>query len=136
MTEKELSEMISKDVTVITEENVFEMTTKYASNYHKYAEIRYKQNKILDKLTLELDKVYGILYQQYRYENKSNGYALDTKSEVEIYIKKDPEYQEIYVKYLNQKSLIKYLDTTLDIIKSNSYLLKSYPELKKLYEGM
>lgn len=135
MTIEELMQMSKEDLEV-TKENISDKSIKYSSIYHKYVKMKYHQDIEFSKLKIEREKVYGDLFHAYKFENKSGGYDLSTKTEIDIYVKKDPDFQKINLKYLKQEALLKFLEQTVENVKNMSYSFKNYVDIEKFQQGL
>jgi hypothetical protein len=135
LTFDELKKQVEIDIE-INEDNISEKSLKYSFIYHKYIEMYQRAVKELNMIKIEKDKIYGDLYHAYKFENKSGGYDLNTKTEIEVYVKRDEKYYKIALKYYNQESIVKYLEGVLQIINTMGFSIKNYIEIQKLRMGV
>lgn len=116
----------------LTDENV-EAKSLQLSNFHnKIRNLFTKELEILKHKLIQRDKVYGELYHKYKY---NFDYQLDTKGEVEAYIKSDNKYYQIAIECANQEVQVKYLEETLVHINNMGFKIKNFIDLKKMRLG-
>lgn len=135
MNVEEFQKKVDKDLE-ITKDNVYEKSMNYSSIYHKYISTYYRALNKLNELKIDKDKIYGDLYHEYKFQNKNGGYEISTKTEVDLYVKRDDIYIKVAKQFSNQEGIVKYLELVLDDIKSMSYTLKNYIEFEKLRMGV
>jgi len=129
---QKLKDVVEKELK-ITDENVLEKSIQLSNFYAKFLQIYSKELKILKSLYHEKDKVYGKLYHHYKFEGD---FQLDTKAEVEAYIKADDTYYKIALKYSQQEIQVKFLEQVLDHINNLGFRIKNYIDLKKMSQGL
>ena len=127
-----LKQRADKDIKVDLS-NIVEKSLKFSSIYHNYSKLYIDELKQLKELSLEKEKIFGELYDKYKFHND---YKLDSKTEIEIYVKSDKQYFEIAQKYYQQESIVKYLEQLIDNINKVGYNIKNYIELEKIKLGI
>ena len=136
MTLDELKKKVEIDLE-LTPDNVSQKSLNYSSMYHFYISYYHKSLVKYNKLKIKRDEVYGKLYHAYKFENKAGGFDVGgTKSEMECYIKSDPDYINIATEFSQQECLVKYLELVLDDVKSLSFTLKNYIDFEKMRLGV
>lgn len=137
MTFEELKKQLKEDLDV-NDENMFDKSMRYSSIYHKYIDMYYSAIKNLSIIKIERDKIYGELFHLYKTGKAKSceGYDISTKSEIDIYIKKEPQYCSIQKKYATQEARVKFLEMSLENINKMSYAIKNAVEIKKLQLGI
>jgi len=117
----------------ITPENV-EQKSLQLSNFHTQClQLFVKELSILKKKLLDKDKIYGELYHKYKY---NFDYQLDTKGEVEAYIKADDKYYQIALECAQQEVQVKYLEDTCLQINNLGFRIKNFIDLRKIDKGL
>jgi hypothetical protein len=117
----------------VTEDNISEKSIKFASIYNKYLSLYIQELRILKKLTLDKDKIYGELYNKFKF---NNNFQLDTNKEIDVYVRADDKYYNVSLDLQNQEMVVKYLEEVLQNINNTGYRIKNYIELQKLKQGL
>jgi len=117
----------------ITDDNVMDKTVSLSTLYARLLQIWSKELRILKIKGLDKDKVYGELYHHYKY--KFN-FQLDTKAEIEAYIKGDDKYYKIALEYAEQEIIVKFIEQSLEHINNIGFRIKNYIDLKKMSKGL
>jgi len=117
----------------ITPENV-EAKSLQLSNFHTQClQIFVKELQILKNKIIEKDKVYGELYHKYKYNFE---YQLDTKGEIESYIKADDKYYKIALECAQQEVQVRYLEDTVTQINNIGFRIGNFINLRKIDKGL
>jgi hypothetical protein len=117
----------------VTEDNISEKSIKFTSIYNKYLSLYIQELRILKKLTLDKDKIYGELYNKFKF---NNNFQLDTNKEIDVYVRADDKYYNVSLDLQNQEMVVKYLEEVLQNINNTGYRIKNYIELQKLKQGL
>lgn len=117
----------------IEESNVMEKSIQLSNLYTKFLQIYTRELKNLKSKHHEKAKVYGELYHHYKFKFD---YQLDTKAEVESYIRADDKYYQIALEYSNLEVQVKYLEQILEQINNLGFRIKNYIDLKKISQGL
>lgn len=108
-------------------------------NYELLA-ILSNQKRLLNSMKIERDRVYGKLYHYYKFgrlEGRENfAFSLDSKSEIESYIKSDDVYYKLAISLSQQEIIVDYLDQIIKSINSINYNIRNYVELQKFTKGI
>lgn len=134
MTLKELGEFkkqVEKE-THIDADNVHEMTLKILNIRMRYLDKYSEEKQKLKAIDLEMSKQYSRLYEHYKF---NGNYKLDTKSEVEAFIKGDAEYHRLRIKYEAQELAVDYLHLVCSTIEKYGYYIKSHIDFMQLKNG-
>ena len=115
-----------------TEEDVQSKSHQIPYLYQSYLKILSKELKELNDIELEKLSMYGFLFEHYKFNHT---YRYDTKTEIEAQIFGDSKYQSISKRYEEQHIIVIYIEKTLENIKSMSFSIKNFIELKKFYAG-
>ena len=117
----------------ITEQNIMEKSIQLSNFYSKTLQIYSKELRILKMKKVEMDKTFGELYHKYKFKYD---FQLDTKAEVETYIKSDDIYYKLALEYAQQEVQVNFLEQTLGQINNMGYRIKNFIDLKKISQGM
>ncbi|MDD5651610.1 MAG: recombination mediator protein UvsY [Candidatus Nanoarchaeia archaeon] len=124
----------------LTDENILKKTLQMSNLFHEVQPIFSKEYKILKLLEIEKNKLYGQLYHYYKYgkmEGKEDfKFTLETKSEIDSYIKSDELYYNKMLEYANQEIIVEYLKEIIKNINNIGYNIKNYIDLQKVYKGI
>lgn len=131
----------------ISPSNVDEKNIALSNLYINLLQIWSKEMKILKQISADKDKIYGDLYHHYRFGNTpKNGqiyrvnqqidFQLDSKSEIDVYIRSDNIYYQKALEYSDQEIIVKFIEQSLDIINSLGYRIKNYIDLQKMKKGL
>lgn len=99
----------------------------------KYNEIFVKQLELYKNLLLEKDRLYGELWEYYKYKGK---YSAGTKGEVEAFLFSDERWIEHNKEVIKQECITKYVENILSDVKQLNFNLKNFIEYKKYLEGL
>ena len=116
----------------ITNENAKSKSLELPVIYTKYLNRLIKLSHLINRKQSELSILYRSKYHYYRFEYK---YELKTKSEIESYIFGDKEYIERKQKVDDLQLVADFLDKTLTNIKSTSFTISNYINLRRFEEG-
>lgn len=129
---KKLKKVVEKDLKW-SRDTAQDKEVQLSTLYSKYLEVYIGQAYIRRKLELKKDKIYGKLYHKYKFDFE---FQLDTKAEVESYIKADDEYYKIALEVANQQMITNYIEEVLKEINTIGFNIKDYIELEKLKRGV
>jgi len=115
----------------ITEKNALQKTLEIPNLYSFYLSYFIKESMDLKKMKVNLEKLYGEKFKYYRedYSRELN------KGEIEFYIDADKEYHERNQEYQFQELVCKYLEEITQRMKSLSFDLKNYVDLRLFLGG-
>lgn len=117
----------------INESNVLLKTIEIPKLFIRYSELFVKQMEHYKLLLLSKDKLYGELYEKYKYKGQ---YNLSTKGEVEAFVYSDEEWISLNKECIKQECITKFLENVLSDVKQLSFNLKNFIEYKKYLEGV
>lgn len=127
---KELQEF-TKNKFKITEENVLSQSISIPSSYHYFLSLYADELKIYKNKITEKEKLYGILYNSIRFDNKTtSNKGLKNLTEIEPYINSNEIYYQLCIDINHQEMVVKYLEETLSSINKLSYAIKNYIDIK------
>jgi len=129
---KKLKKLVEKDLKW-EKETAQDKEIQLSGLYAKYLDAFITQANIRRKLELKRERLFGKLYHKYKFEFQ---FQLDSKSEVESYIKSDEEYYEASLELVNQQMITDYLEEVLKEINTIGFNIKDYIELEKLKRGV
>ncbi len=134
MTFQEFDEFKKKvaEETQITPDNVQEMTLKILNIRMRYLDIYISEKKKLSGYELQLTRLYNTLYKHYKFKGD---YKLDTKIEVEAFVKDDDNYHSLRMKYEAQAVIVEYLQGVCSSVEKYGYFIKSYIDMMMLKNG-
>ena len=127
-----LKEIIEKEL-FFNEDNVERMSLHTSNLYMKYLRVYSNEVKILKGISLEKNKIFGELMHHYKFKVD---FQLDSKSEIESYIRSDEKYYNISLEYSNQEIVVEYLEKILSRINTMGFEIKNYIEIVKLKKGL
>lgn len=113
--------------------NVYEVSARVPNLYQKYLDIYMNEYKILKKIDIDMDKLYGEKLKHYKH---SDNYKWDNKGELDSQIKSDNDYHTKRIEHAKQEHIVKYLEEVLDNIKRLSFSIKNYIDLQKFKHGV
>lgn len=116
----------------ITEDNFTKKSLNSPYMYHQWLDLLMDETLVLKKLAIDRDKMYGELYEHYKFNHIQ---TLDSKGEIEAWIKKDPKYIKLNTEFVEQEVICKYLEGVVDRISKLSFDLKNFVEYKKFLSG-
>jgi len=122
-----------ENLLILTDDNVLDKSIQISNYYMKFLQIHSKECKDLKSKFHQREKIYGELYHQYKYNFE---YSLDTKNEVEAYIKADDKYYKAALEYSQQEIQVKFLEQSLDHINNMGFRIKNYIDLVKIKKGL
>jgi len=129
---EKLKTKVKQDLT-ITESNIVMKCLEVPKLFMKYNEIFVKQLDHYKNLLLEKDRLYGDLYEHYKYNGK---YSAGTKGEVEAFLYADERWIELNREVIKQECITKYVENVLSDVKQLNFNLKNFIEYKKYLEGL
>jgi len=109
-----------------------EKSIQLSNLYSKTLQIYSKELRILKMKKVDMEKTFGELYHKYKF---NFDYQLDTKAEVENYIKSDDIYYKLALEYAQQEVQVNFLEQTLGHINNMGFRIKNYIDLKKISLG-
>jgi len=89
--------------------------------------------KKLKLKSIEKDKIFGSLYDKFKYHFD---YKLDSKAEIEVYVKSDDKYISIAQEIVEIEIQVNFLEKMLDQINQAGFRINNYTNLKKIRMGM
>lgn len=134
MTLAELEEF-KKQVSVetqITPDNVQEMSLKILNVRMRYLDLYISEKRKLSSYELEMTKKYNDLYKHYRFKGD---YKLETKQEVESFVKTDDDYHKMRIRYEAQSLVVEYLQSVCSSIEKYGFFIKSFIDMTMLKTG-
>lgn len=129
---QELKKRIESELK-ITPENVEEKSLQLSNFHTQCLQIFIKELGILKNKLIEKDKIYGQLYHKYKYNYQ---YTLETKNEVDAYIKADDLYYNIALECANIEVQVKYLEDVCMQINNLGFRIKNFIDLRKIDKGL
>lgn len=126
-----LKAKIDLDLT-INEDNVTKKSLNSAYMYHQYLDLFLAESRELKVLSVEKDRIYGKLYEHYKFNHTQ---SLDSKSEIEAWIRADQKYIDIVTKFNEQEIVCLYLEKVTESINKLSFSIKNFIEFKKYLSG-
>jgi hypothetical protein len=96
---QKLKDFIEKEMK-IDKNNILEKTIQISNLYPNLLKIYSKERRNLKNLDLLKDKLYGELYHHYKFKFD---FSLDSKSEIDTYVKSDDKYYQICLEYNQQE---------------------------------
>ena len=125
-----LKKKASLDLT-ITEKNALQKTLEIPNLYQIYLSYFIKESMDLKKMKVNLERMYG---EKFKYYKEDYGRELN-RGEIEHYIDADKEYHEKNQEYQFQELVCKYLEEITQRMKSLSFDLKNFIDLKTFLGG-
>lgn len=116
----------------INEGNVLKKSLDQPILYHTYLDLFMAEMRELKKCGVEKDKVYGALYEKYKFNHSQ---VLDSKGEIEAWIKSDSKYVDCVSRFNEQEIVCKYLEGVVESISKLSFSIKNFIEYKKFLSG-
>jgi hypothetical protein len=134
MTQKDLNELIVfiNDFLIINEDNASEKSRSVPSVFQKVLNIYYNTVKEYKMAKVILSSKIGERYRFYKEDWNRELSKIEIES---YYIPAEEEITDIRKTIAILESQIKYLEETIANIKSMSFNIKNYIELKKFYTG-
>lgn len=129
---KELFDAIrAKTATIfsISGENLLPKSIEISNSFPRYYDIYVSEFEIYNNILAEKEKLYGELYNKYRYDNQKEA---RTKNEIEPFIHSDESYYQLCLRANEQEKVVKYLEGICDAIKRMGYNIKNIIDLKNL----
>jgi Recombination, repair and ssDNA binding protein UvsY len=115
----------------ITEKNALQKTLEIPNLYQLYLSHFIKESMDLKKMKVNLEELYGKKFKYYREE-----YSRElNRGEIEHYIDADKEYHDRNQDYQFQELVCKYLEEITQRMKSLSFDLKNYVDLRLFLGG-
>jgi hypothetical protein len=117
----------------ITEENILDKSIQISNLYNQFLKLYNKELFDFKNKLLEKDKIYGELYHHYKFKFD---YNLDTKSEIDNYIRSDEKYYQMALECVKLEVQVKFLEQILENINNLGYRIKNYIDLMKFKKGV
>ena len=111
---------------------ILEKNRNIPKMYHMYLDIFLAENREYKKLVAQRDSLYAKKYHYFKYDYD---YKLDSKGEIDLFIKGDDEYNKLNLKVETQKLHAEFFEKTLDNIRTLSFSIKNHIEFKKFLAG-
>lgn len=128
---QKFKDLVDKELKV-DENNITSKSIQLSNVYTQFLKIYSKELKDLKAKQVERDKIYGELYHHYKFEYD---HALETKAEIDTYVRKDPKFYQIALEYSQIEVQVKFLEDTLAHINNIGFRIKNYIDLQKLSKG-
>jgi len=134
MTNQEFIELKKhiEEILHVNDTNALKLCRQVPLLYQQYLDLYLTELQSLKELKAERDVLYGQLWHKFRRESR---YDLDSKHEVESYIKSDKIYYELAIKINKQEIYSTYLEQTVNNIKQLGYSIRNYLDFKKYLNG-
>jgi hypothetical protein len=126
-----LQKKISEELN-INDVDILLITTKIPKMYNNYLMIYLKE---LEKHKILLSQKDVLYKEKYHYYKFNYSFSLDTKAEIEAYVKGDDKYSELILKINKHRIQLDYLEKTLDNISGLKWNIKNYIEIRNFQEG-
>jgi hypothetical protein len=128
----------------VNEENVQQKSISISNLYMSVLSVYNKERYEFKKLECEKDKLYGELFHHYKYGGTpqtqakygKQDYQLDTKTEIDPYIKSNPDYYDLVLKMAQIENQVNFLEQSLQNINNMGFRIKNYVELLKISKGL
>lgn len=128
----EFKNQVEKDIE-ITVDNIQLMIIKTMNLNCRYLNMYSNEKKKLKVYEYERDDIYKKVYEQVKFHGS---YKLDSKYEIEVFMKCDPDYKKAQMTYDAQVLIVDYLKEICDMLSKRSYLFSNYIDLKKIEFGI
>lgn len=135
MTKSDFSTLVkyTENKLKLTKDNVFDKSVEIVNAYTEYLNLYIKELKRYRELVIDKDRLYGTLYDDFRFNNNK---ALKSKTEIDPYIDSNKVFYDTKIAVMEQEMVVKYLEGILDNINRMSYNIKNFIELKQMKEGL
>lgn len=117
----------------INDDNVMNKSLDISNIQIEILKIHSKEFRLLKIKQLDKDKVYGELYHFYKFKFD---HSLDSKSEIDTYIRADDKFYQIALEISQQEIQVNFLEKTLEMINTMGYKIKNYVDLQKISKGL
>lgn len=101
--------------------------------HSKYLKIFFEEQKKLNKIEKELQRVYKDKYHYYQFDYQKK---MESLKETEFHVLADPEYAKMNHIYKNQKLIVDCVERSLKRIQSLGYDVKTMIEALKYFNGV
>jgi hypothetical protein len=137
---QKLKDLVEQELK-LTQENVMDKSLQLSKFYIMFLKIQSKEKRNLEIKKLEKEKVYGELYHWYKFNvADKNGlkfeFQLGSISEIDIYVKSNPQYHQIALECSQIENHISFLDQTLQHINSMGFTIGHYVNMLKINKGL
>lgn len=106
--------------------------TRMIPNYYQLAIDNYtEQLRYVSELKLEKDRIYSEGFQHYKVKQNRDY----TAKEIEIIMDGSPQYVDLCRELIKQEMYCNYLEHTVNNIKSISFQVNNYINVKKFFQG-
>jgi len=116
----------------INDSNAIQLCQQIPLMYQQYLDLYLTELQTLKDIKAQKDILYGQLWHKYRRESE---YEIDSKHEIEAYIKREQSYYELSIKINKQEIISQFLELTVNNIKQLSFTIKTYLDFKKYLNG-
>jgi hypothetical protein len=116
----------------ITKQNYHEKNLSLLNRYLIYLGIYHKEMNIFANLSSTFKTTYGNLLHYYKFDAP---FKLSNSSEIEAHVESDEKYTQIFTKMKTQENFLKYIEKSLDLLKSAMYAIKTHIEYEKLSQS-
>jgi len=113
----------------ITKENLGTKSIEIVNSFPRYYDVYISEYEIYSNLITEREKLYGELFNKYRYDNQRDA---RTKTEIEPFIHSSETYYQMCLAINEQEKVVKYMEGICEAIKRISYSIKNIIDLKNL----
>lgn len=117
----------------VTDENIMAKTIELSNLQVYISKVYSKELKTLKTKGLEKDKIYAELYHHYKFKFD---FALESKAEIDTYVKGDDKYYQVALEYAQLEVQMAYLEQVLSNINNLGFRINNYVALKKLKMGL
>lgn len=128
---KKIKEIAKIDLS-FNDDNLHNKLAKHPVVCQKWLDLLMSEKRNFIELQKSKEKKFSELYHYYKFKYD---FKLDSKSEIEIYIKGNKQYDIILEKYNESVVIIELLDETLKNIRNMGFSMKHYLDLKVFLSG-
>lgn len=128
------------------EDNALEKTIQLSNLHAHFLNLYSREFAIFKELELQREKIYGELFQCFRYPDKNNpnmsrfgllNFDNSLKgTEIDNYVKSHQAYYDIALKSAIEEVQVNYLEQTISNINNLGYRITSYVSLLKMKKGI
>ncbi len=117
----------------LDDNNIMNKSIQLSNFYMSILQIYNKELKELKIKLLGKDKCYGERYHHYKFKFD---YQLDSKSEIDNYVRADEIFYNKALEYSQQEIQVDFLEQSLTHINNIGFKIKNYIDLQKLKQGL
>ena len=125
-------QLIVAEKVKLSPDDIDKKTLDLSNLYHTISDKYVQELKILKKMLLDRDQLYGELYHKYKF---GQDFHLDTKTEIDTYVRADKSYYDKALEYQQQEIMVKYFEQMLEVINKAGYAIKNYIDFTRLKNG-